>query len=72
MRILAGEWPPETDLVVLDELHKQPGWKSRLKGIWDTRTGNQRILVTGSSRLEVGGDTFYSLAGERRKPEAAR
>lgn len=60
-RMLNGEWPPETGLIVLDEFHKQTGWKSRLKGIWDTRTNDQRILVTGSSRLDVfrrGGDSL--------------
>ena len=60
-RILAGEWPPETPLVVLDELHKQPGWKSRLKGLWDTRPDGQKMMVTGSSRLDVfrrGGDSL--------------
>ncbi len=62
-RMLAGEWPPETDLVVLDELHKQPGWKSRLKGIWDTRTGDQRIFVTGSSRLDIFRRGSDSLMG---------
>ena len=56
-------WPGETDLLVLDEIHKMPEWKNRLKGIYDTRPEGQRILVTGSARLDTfrqGGD---SLAG---------
>ena len=60
-RMVKGEWPPEARLVVLDELHKQTGWKSLLKGHWDTRTTEQSILVTGSSRLDVfrrGGDSL--------------
>jgi predicted AAA+ superfamily ATPase len=60
-RMVTGEWPPETRLVVLDEFHKQTGWKSLIKGHWDTRTTEQRILVTGSSRLDVfrrGGDSL--------------
>jgi len=59
--MLSGQWPPETDLVILDELHKQPDWKSRLKGLWDTRPAGQSFLVTGSSRLDVfrrGGDSL--------------
>lgn len=56
-------WPPETDLVVLDELHKMEQWKNHLKGLYDTRPAGLRILVTGSARLDTfrkGGD---SLAG---------
>jgi uncharacterized protein len=56
-----GEWSPETELIILDEFHKQTGWKSILKGIWDTRAADQRMLLTGSSRLDVfrrGGDSL--------------
>jgi predicted AAA+ superfamily ATPase len=56
-------WPPETDLLVLDELHKMDQWKNHLKGLFDTRPAGLRILVTGSARLDTfrqGGD---SLAG---------
>jgi predicted AAA+ superfamily ATPase len=59
--ILAGGWSPETDLLVFDELHKYPGWKSLIKGFWDTREHGERILVTGSSRLDLyrrGGDSL--------------
>jgi predicted AAA+ superfamily ATPase len=61
--IRSMSWPSSTDLLVLDELHKMPGWKTHLKGIYDTRPDGLRILVTGSARLETfrqGGD---SLAG---------
>ncbi|HLG21158.1 MAG TPA: ATP-binding protein [Bdellovibrionota bacterium] len=61
--ILKKAWSPEGDLVVLDELHKMPKWKSWLKGVYDTRGNRPRILVTGSARLDIyrkGGD---SLAG---------
>jgi predicted AAA+ superfamily ATPase len=50
-------------LVVLDEIHKQRGWKSYLKGLYDEWAGAYRFLVTGSGRLDIyqrGGD---SLAG---------
>ncbi len=53
--------PAETNLLILDEIHKYPDWKSLIKGIWDTRTGDESILVTGSSRLDIyrrGGDSL--------------
>jgi predicted AAA+ superfamily ATPase len=59
--ILGAEWPPETDLIVFDEIHKSPKWKGMIKGIWDTREHGERIIVTGSSRLDVfrrGGDSL--------------
>ena len=46
-------WLPETDLLILDELHKMKGWKTYLKGVYDTRPEGMRILVTGSARLEA-------------------
>jgi predicted AAA+ superfamily ATPase len=63
-RIIQNEgWLPDTQLLILDETHKMSGWKRHLKGIFDTRPGSMRILVTGSARLDTfrqGGD---SLAG---------
>jgi len=48
-------------LVVLDELHKDAKWKGFLKGFFDTYGDRAKILVTGSSRLDVfrrGGDSL--------------
>ncbi len=48
-------------LVILDELHKAPSWKTRLKGLYDLRKDYADILVTGSARLNVfrkGGDSL--------------
>ena len=56
-------WRSTTDLLVLDELHKMRGWKSFLKGIFDTRPKHLRILVTGSARLETFRQSGDSLAG---------
>ena len=56
-------WRRDCDLVIFDELHKVRKWKSWIKGIYDTEGVRPRLLVTGSSRLDVyrkGGD---SLAG---------
>ena len=61
-RILRRELPP-TDLWVFDEIHKYRRWRGLLKGLWDTRRGQQRILVTGSGRLELFGFGGDSLQG---------
>ena len=50
--------PPVT---VIDELHKYAKWKSLLKGFFDTYGDQTRLIVTGSSRLDVfrrGGDSL--------------
>ena len=47
------EWLEDTQLLILDELHKKQGWNNYLKGIYDTRPSNLRILVTGSARLDL-------------------
>lgn len=47
--------------IVFDELHKYKRWKQFLKGFFDTYEDRLRILVTGSSRLDVyrkGGDSL--------------
>jgi predicted AAA+ superfamily ATPase len=56
-------WPARAPLLVFDELHKMPGWKNYLKGVFDTRPAGQRILVTGSARLETFRQSGDSLAG---------
>jgi predicted AAA+ superfamily ATPase len=47
--------------LVFDEIHKYSKWKEFLKGFFDTYGDNYKILVTGSSRLNVfkkGGDSL--------------
>ncbi|MCH8511053.1 MAG: AAA family ATPase [Kiritimatiellae bacterium] len=47
--------------IVFDELHKYKRWKQFLKGFFDTYEAKVRIMVTGSSRLDVyrkGGDSL--------------
>ncbi|MGC4394331.1 ATP-binding protein [Hydrogenophaga sp. T2] len=56
-------WNPKAPLLVLDEIHKMPGWKQRLKGIADGRAAGQRILVTGSARMDTFRQSGESLAG---------
>lgn len=51
-----GEGP-----IVLDELHKDRQWKTRLKGFYDRSGQSVPIIVTGSARLDVfrkGGDSM--------------
>jgi uncharacterized protein len=48
-------------VLVLDELHKYPKWKQFLKGFFDGYADRVKIIVTGSSRLDVfrkGGDSL--------------
>ena len=59
-RILKGELPTGK-LWVFDEIHKYRRWRNYLKGVYDGRPRAQRILVTGSGRLDLyrfGGDSL--------------
>ena len=56
-------WRQSTELLIFDELHKMPGWKNYLKGIFDTKIEHLKILVTGSARLDMFRQTGDSLAG---------
>lgn len=61
--INAQQWRQNAPLLIFDEIHKMPDWKTWLKGVFDGRAPQQQILVTGSARMETfrqGGD---SLAG---------
>jgi predicted AAA+ superfamily ATPase len=63
----AASWLESTDLLILDELHKMPDWKNYIKGIYDTKLDRLRILVTGSSRLDIFEQMGDSLAGRYYK-----
>ena len=59
--IMAKEWRKDASLVIFDELHKYPKWKQWIKGVFDAGDRKQRILVTGSARLDTykkGGDSL--------------
>ena len=59
-KILTWELP-DTPLLIFDEIHKYRGWRNFLKGVYDDRKGRQKILVTGSARLDLyryGGDSL--------------
>jgi predicted AAA+ superfamily ATPase len=49
--------------VVFDELHKHPKWKAFLKGFFDVYGTRLRIIVTGSSRLDIARRGSDSLMG---------
>jgi uncharacterized protein len=59
-QVLSGELPPGK-LWIFDEIHKYRRWRNYLKGVFDSRPSGQRILVTGSGRLDLyrfGGDSL--------------
>ncbi len=59
--ILEHKWSHNDDLLIFDELHKFPRWKSWIKGVYDVVGNEHSILVTGSARLDVyrrGGDSL--------------
>ena len=61
-------WAPSSRLLVLDEIHKMPGWKPWLKGVVDAAPpgapGSRRaLLVTGSARMDTFRQAGESLAG---------
>ena len=61
--LLQRQWDREKDLIIFDELHKMPKWKSWLKGIYDKESQGSSLLATGSARLNAFRKTGDSLAG---------
>ncbi len=59
-RILAKEFNA-ADLWIFDEIHKFTRWRNYLKGLYDKKGVDQKILVTGSAKLDIlrkGGDSL--------------
>jgi len=59
--ILQKKWSLDNNLLVFDELHKFPRWKTWIKGIYDVSHKMHSFLVTGSARLDIyrrGGDSL--------------
>jgi len=54
---------PRPPIAVLDELHKYTKWKALLKGFFDTYGDRVRLIVTGSSRLNIFRRGSDSLMG---------
>jgi predicted AAA+ superfamily ATPase len=57
-KLLRREMPP-SPLWILDEIHKYRQWRGLVKGLFDKREPGQRILVTGSAKLD-----FYRYGGD--------
>lgn len=62
-RIELQQLQPKPPIVVFDELHKDKKWKSFLKGFFDVYGDRARVIVTGSSRLDVYRRGSDSLMG---------
>ena len=59
-QILNQEFPM-SPIWIFDEIHKYSAWRNYLKGVYDQFGATQRILVTGSARLDLyrrGGDSL--------------
>ena len=61
-QILARQLPAH-QLWIFDEIHKWRSWRNYLKGIYDAKESSQRILVTGSARLDMYRYSGDSLQG---------
>ncbi len=52
---------PNSKFWVFDEIHKYRKWRNYIKGLYDKKIPDQKILVTGSARLDYyrfGGDSL--------------
>lgn len=58
-----GNLRKETPVIAFDELHKHRKWRDFLKGFFDVHGDAARVLVTGSSRLDVFRRAGDSLTG---------
>jgi predicted AAA+ superfamily ATPase len=61
-KIINETWDRDKDYLILDEIHKMKKWKLWLKGLFDTR-GSQKIIVTGSARIDTHRKVGDSMAG---------
>lgn len=53
----------EGALLVVDEIQKIPNWAEGIKMFWDARPGQIRVLLLGSSSLQLQSGLTESLAG---------
>jgi predicted AAA+ superfamily ATPase len=51
--ILKQEFQGVNELVIFDEIHKYKKWKNYIKGEYDKNKDEFKIIVTGSSRLDM-------------------
>jgi predicted AAA+ superfamily ATPase len=50
-------------LLVVDEIQKVPNWPETIKALWDTKPGRLRVVLLGSSALQIQSGITESLAG---------
>jgi hypothetical protein len=50
-------------LLVIDEIQKAPNWAERIKALWDSHPSKIRVLLLGSSALQLHSGLTESLAG---------
>lgn len=50
-------------LLVVDEIQKIPNWPETIKALWDAQPGRLRVLLLGSSALQLQSGVTESLAG---------
>lgn len=50
-------------LLVIDEIQKIPNWPETVKALWDARPGRLRVLLLGSSAMQIQTGLTESLAG---------
>jgi predicted AAA+ superfamily ATPase len=63
VQIMKREWNRQPKFLILDEIHKMKKWKQWLKGIVDDTQEKQKILVTGSAKVNTFKKMGDSLAG---------
>ena len=55
--------PGDGTLLVIDEIQKIPNWSEALKSLWDQEPRRLRVVVLGSSSLQIQTGLTESLAG---------
>lgn len=63
LRLKERSWDRSKPILILDELHKMPEWKTYLKAIFDVEGIPPAIVVTGSARMDAFRKIGDSLAG---------
>lgn len=58
-KIIRERFPAGKGILVLDEIHKYARWRQVVKGLFDRRKTELKIIVTGSGRLD-----YYRHGGE--------
>jgi len=65
---LLAQWQQATatgdgTLLVIDEVQKVPNWPESIKAMWDRQPGRLKVVLLGSSALQIQSGLTESLAG---------